>query len=87
MPPTNYHLEIQTYRKNPVGVIRSSFREGGKVKHHNHGRLTGVPLAKLKLLQAAFRGDVVVRSDPTALKILASREYRVLEKCESGGYG
>jgi len=27
------HLEIQTHRKNPRGLIRTSFREDGKNKH------------------------------------------------------
>jgi hypothetical protein len=71
----SYHLEIQTHRKSPVGIIRSSFREQGKVKHHSHGRLTGLPLQKLKLLQAAFRGDVLPKNDPNALQTLASKEY------------
>lgn len=71
----SYHLEIQTHRKSPVGIIRSSFREQGKVKHRSHGRLTGLPLQKLKLLQAAFRGDVLPKNDPNALQILASKEY------------
>ena len=70
-----YHLEIQTHRRSPVGLIRSSYREGGKVKHTSHGRITGLPLAQLKLLQAAFRGDVVVKGDPDELQILHSKEY------------
>jgi len=71
----SYHLEIQTHRKSPVGIIRSSFREQGKVKHRSHGRLTGLPLQKLKLLQAAFRGDVLPKNDPNALQTFASKEY------------
>jgi hypothetical protein len=71
----SYHLEIQTHRKSPVGIIRSSFREQGKVKHRSHGRLTGLPLQKLKLLQAAFRGDVLSKNDPNALQTFASKEY------------
>lgn len=69
------HLEIQTHRRSPVGIIRSSFRENGKVKHSTHGRLTGLPLAQLKLLQAAFRGDVVPKGSPEDLKSLESKEY------------
>jgi hypothetical protein len=56
---SSLHLEIQRHRGNPVGIIRSSFRENGKVKHTTHGRITGLTLEQLKLLQAAFRGDVV----------------------------
>ena len=71
----SYHIEIQTHRKSPVGIIRSSFRSEGKVKHHSHGRLIGLPLQKLKLLQAAFRGDVLPKGDPKALNIFGSKEY------------
>ena len=69
------HFEIQTHRANPVGVLRSSFREGDKIKHTNHGRITGLPLDQLKLIQAAFRGDVVPKGSPQAFQTLDSREY------------
>ena len=69
------HLEIQSHRKTPVGVIRSSYRENGKVKHSTHGRITGLGLPQLKLLQAAFRGDVVPKDSHEAIQILASKEY------------
>ena len=75
MKAARYHLEIQTHRKSPIGLIRSSFREDGKVKHTSHGRITGVPLEQLKLLQAAFRGDAVVKGSPEELRILSSKEY------------
>ena len=58
-----------------MGLIRSSFRENGKVKHCNHGRLTGLSLEQLRLLQAAFRGDVVPKGSPEDLKSLGSKEY------------
>jgi transposase len=73
--PANLHLEIQSHRKNHYGLIRSSFRLHGQVQHTNHGRISGVPLEKLKLLQAAFRGDVVAVDSPEAFQILSSREY------------
>jgi transposase len=69
------HLEIQTHRTNPVGVLRSSFREGDKIMHTNHGRLTGLALDQLKLIQAAFRGEVVPKHSPQAFQTLNSREY------------
>ena len=69
------HLEIQTHRTSPVGVLRSSFREGDKIKHTNHGRLTGLALDQLKLIQAAFRGEVVPKHSPQAFQTLNSREY------------
>ena len=59
----------------PVGLIRSSFREQGKVKHATHGRITGLTLEQLKLLQAAFRGDVVPKGSAEDFQIRASKEY------------
>ena len=69
------HLEIQTHRANPVGVLRSSFRQDDKIKHTNHGRITGLALDQLKLIQAAFRGEVVPKDSPQAFQTLNSREY------------
>lgn len=73
--PANLHLEIQSHRKNYYGLIRSSFRLNGKVHHASHGRISGLPLERLKLLQAAFRGDVLPIDSPEAFQILSSREY------------
>src|SRR3974377_1448962 len=69
------HLEIQRHRGTPVGLIRSSFREQGKVKHATHGRITGLTFEQLKLLQAAFRGDVVPKGSAEDFQIRASKEY------------
>ena len=74
-PVRPIHLEIQTHRANPVGVLRSSFREGDKIKHTNHGRITGLALDQLKLIQAAFRGEVIPKDSPQAFQSLNSREY------------
>jgi len=71
----NLHLEIQTSRKSPVGILRTSFRENGKMKHTQHGRITGCSLEQLKILQLAFRERVVPVEDPQAFRILNSREY------------
>jgi hypothetical protein len=71
----NLHLEIQTSRKNPVGLLRSTYRENGKVTHTQHGRITGCTLEQLRLLQAGFRGETRAQSSPEALKILQSKEY------------
>jgi len=71
----NLHLEIQTSRKSPVGILRTSFRENGKMKHTQHGRITGCSLEQLTLLQLAFRERVVPVDDARAFKILNSREY------------
>lgn len=66
------HLEIQTHRKNPVGLIRSTYREDGKVKHQTISRLVGLDLQQLKLIQAALQNNVVKKSD---FRILNSKEY------------
>jgi hypothetical protein len=71
----NLHLEIQTSRKSPVGILRTSFRKNGKMKHTQHGRITGCSLEQLKILQLAFRERVVPVDDPQAFQILSSREY------------
>ena len=71
----NLHLEIQTTRKRPVGILRTSFRDHGKMRHTQHGRITGCSLEQLKLLQLAFRERVVPVDDPRAFQILNSREY------------
>ena len=71
----NLHLEIQTTRKSPAGILRTSFRENGKMMHTQHGRITGCSLQQLKLLQLAFRERVVPVDDPQAFQILNSREF------------
>ncbi len=71
----NLHLEIQTSRKSPVGILRTTFRENGKMRHTQHGRITGCSLEQLKLLQLAFRERVLPVDDPQAFRILDSREY------------
>jgi hypothetical protein len=73
----NFHLEIQTSRKSPVGIIRTSSRDkvSGKILHTQHGRITGCSLDQLKLLQLAFREKVIPAEDPRALRILDSKEF------------
>ena len=75
IPKPPIHLEIQTHRANPIGVLRSSYRDAeGSVRHSQHGRITGVPLHVLKNIQAALRDEVVRRDDPQAFKVVVSRE-------------
>jgi transposase len=71
------HLEIQRHRKSPVGILRSSFRDpaSGKVMHRQHGRITGVDLDTLRLVQGALRGDVLPMSDPASMRILSTKEF------------
>lgn len=72
------HLEIQTHRSNPYGLIRSTYREDGKIKHKTLSRITGIDIDTLRLIQAAFQGNVVLRSD---FKILSSKEYGASYAC------
>jgi transposase len=67
-----YHLEIQRHRSNCYGLIRTSYREDGTVKHTHHGRLVGLSYEHLKLIQSAFRGDVTTKGD---YKVKTSKEY------------
>ena len=45
-----------------------------KVSHSQYGRITGCTMEQLKMLQCAFREEVVAHGDPDELKILSSRE-------------
>ena len=69
------HLEIQKYGKTYTGLIRTTFREGGKPKHTTHGRIKNKSYEELKLLQAAFRGDAIIKGSPGAHKTTESKEY------------
>lgn len=66
------HLDIQTHRKNPIGVLRRSYRENGKVKKETLGRITGVPVEQLQLMQASLQGKTMMTGD---LTITHAREY------------
>jgi len=72
----NLHLEIQTSRKNPVGLLRTTYwdKKLRKNRHTQHGRITGCTLKQLKMLQCSFRGGVTPLDDPGAFKIVSSRE-------------
>ena len=75
-----YHLEIQTHRKNPYGVLRTSYRENGKVKHKTIASLPGLSLEQLRTMQAALQNKAVPKED---FKILSSREYGASFACFS----
>lgn len=66
------HLEIQTHRKNPRGLIRTSVRKDGKNTHETISTLTGLTLEQLVLIQAALQGNVVLKKD---FIIKNSKEY------------
>ena len=73
----NLHLEIQTPGKNPVGLVRSSFYDkvSKKVKHIQCARISNCALEQLKMLQLAFREQVIPKDSEGRFKILSSREY------------
>lgn len=73
--PLRLHLEIQTSRKSPVGILRSSFYADGQTKHEQYGRIVGKTLEELKTLQLAFRGSVTPVGSADEMKILLSKEY------------
>jgi hypothetical protein len=72
----NLYLEIQTSRKSPVGLLRTTFwdKKSKKARHTQHGRITGCTLEQLQMLQHSFRGNIIPADDPEAFKIVASRE-------------
>ena len=67
-----YHLDIQTHRKNPYGLLRNSYRENGKVKKETICRFSGLTLEQLRGMQAAIQGKTVLKEE---FKIISSREY------------
>jgi len=69
------HLEIQKSGSQYIGIIRTTFRENGKIKHTSHGTIKNKSLQELKLIQASFRGDVVIKGSPEAPKVSKSKEY------------
>ena len=73
-----YHLDIQTHRKNPYGLLRNSYREDGKVKKETICRFTGLSLEQLRAMQAAIQGKTVMKEE---FKITASREYGASFAC------
>jgi transposase len=72
------HLDIQTHRKNPYGLIRNSYRENGKVKKETICRITGLSLDQLRLMQAAIQGNAMFKED---FEIIQSREYGASFAC------
>jgi len=77
---SSYHLDIQTHRKNPYGLLRSSYREDGKVKKETICRFTGLSLEQLRAMQAAIQGKMVSKED---FKVTSSREYGASFACLS----
>jgi transposase len=74
----SFHLDIQTHRKNPYGLLRNSYREGGKVKKETICRFTGLSLEQLRAMQAAIQGKTILKDE---FKIVQSREYGASFAC------
>ncbi|MCF6311264.1 MAG: hypothetical protein L3J39_02330, partial [Verrucomicrobiales bacterium] len=70
------HLEIQTSRKSPVGILRTTFwvSDQKKYRHHQIARIKNKTLNELRLIQASFRGDVVPADSREATQNIRSRE-------------
>jgi transposase len=67
------HLEIQTHRKRPIGVLRTTYYDHGKILHKNIGTLPAdIGLDELKLIQAALQGKTVMKSD---FHVKSGKEY------------
>ena len=75
-----YHIEIQTHRKNPYGLLRTTYREDGKIKHKTIASLPGLSLEQLRSMQAALQNKAVPKDE---FKILSSREYGASFACAS----
>ena len=71
------HLEIQRRNTTPVGILRTTFRDpiSGRMAHQQHGRLTGLSLPQLELIQASLRDEAIHKSHPESLRIMGSREF------------
>ena len=78
--PRKYHLEIQTHRKNPYAILRSTFWEDGKIKHDTLCQIRGMSLEQLRAMQAAIQGKVMMKDD---FRIIESREYGASAACVS----
>ena len=76
----SYHLEIRTDRSKPLGLLRNSYREDGKVKKDTLCQFSNLTLEQLRLIKASLQGKAVLKED---FKILQSREYGASFACLS----
>ncbi len=64
-------VHVETVRKKHGGkvyeqhLLRSSYREGGKVKHRTLGNISHLPLAIIDLLRRALRGEQFLSASDT----------------------
>lgn len=77
MKDNNLHLEIQRHRQNHYGLLRSTYwdKKEKKIKHTSYGRLTGLSYEKLKLIQAALKGEARLSVDGDIPRARSSKEY------------
>ena len=73
-----FHLDIQTHRKNPYGLLRNSYREDGKVKKETICRFSGLSMEQLQSIRAALQGKTILKDD---FKVTQSREYGASFAC------
>jgi transposase len=66
------HFEINPSRNKPIGYIRNSYREDGKVKHQTISKIHGLSLDQLQNMKAAFDGKTIARED---VILTDGREY------------
>jgi hypothetical protein len=66
------YFEIHPSRNKPIGYIRNSYREDGKVNHQTISKIHGLSLEQLKNMKAAFDGEMIACED---IKLTDGREY------------
>ena len=71
------HLEIQRHRQNLYGLLRTTYwdKKEKKVKHKSYGRLSGLSLEKLKLIQATLKGEVRLLTSDDIPQANNTKEY------------
>ena len=66
------YFEIHPSRSKPIGYIRNSYREDGKVRHQTVAKLHGIPLPQLQAMKTAFDGKSISVAD---IVITDGKEY------------
>ena len=66
------HFEINAGRNKPIGYIRNSYRENGRVCHQTVAKIHNLSLEQLKNMKYAFDGKSTQISD---IKISNGKEF------------
>ena len=66
------YFEIHPSRNKPIGYIRNSYREDGKVMHQTVAKLHGIPLPQLQAMKIAFDGKSI---SVAGIAITDGKEY------------